>query len=198
MNRPALQIKQVGVSRMVFRDWKVFGTFEKRAHDPNHWPDYRDQRANFKADLLYWAESSNLFKNVDYFITVAFRIRAFLLIPLCMIIRMCSRAVGQVSWRTKPLANVHASIVTRPKCCPWTPTTAGTWNESKNVLIRGNHTIWRSDKSTDFLTLPAQSYKALSWAISVWLKSSRWPSGLLGSPRARMVGFPFFEKDVFP
>ena len=31
MNRPALQIKQVGVSRMAFRARKVFGTFEKRA-----------------------------------------------------------------------------------------------------------------------------------------------------------------------
>ena len=31
MNRPALQIKQVGVSRMVLRARKVFGTFEKRA-----------------------------------------------------------------------------------------------------------------------------------------------------------------------
>jgi len=30
MNRPALQIKQVGVSRMAFRALKVFGTFEKR------------------------------------------------------------------------------------------------------------------------------------------------------------------------
>ena len=31
MNRPALQIKQVGVSRMAFRARKVFGSFEKRA-----------------------------------------------------------------------------------------------------------------------------------------------------------------------
>ena len=31
MNRPALQIKQVGVSRMASRARKVFGTFEKRA-----------------------------------------------------------------------------------------------------------------------------------------------------------------------
>ena len=30
MNRPALQIKQVGVSRMAFRARKVLGTFEKR------------------------------------------------------------------------------------------------------------------------------------------------------------------------
>ena len=31
MNRPALQSKRVGVSRMAFRASKVFGTFEKRA-----------------------------------------------------------------------------------------------------------------------------------------------------------------------
>ena len=34
MNRPALQIKQVGVSRMAFRARKVFGSFEKRAPGP--------------------------------------------------------------------------------------------------------------------------------------------------------------------
>ena len=31
MKRPALQIKRVGVLRMDFWDWKVFGTLEKRA-----------------------------------------------------------------------------------------------------------------------------------------------------------------------
>ena len=38
MDRPALQIKQVGVSRMAFRARKVFGTFEKRA--PGHSSDF--------------------------------------------------------------------------------------------------------------------------------------------------------------
>ena len=37
MNRPALQSKQVGVSRMAFRARKVFGTFEKRTPGPS-WP----------------------------------------------------------------------------------------------------------------------------------------------------------------
>ena len=43
MNRPALQIKQVRVSRMAFRARKVFGTFEKRAPGGNNFISHLDE-----------------------------------------------------------------------------------------------------------------------------------------------------------
>ena len=75
MNRPALQIKQVGVSRMAFRARKVFGSFEKRA-------------PGLSAEILLPDHSAPLEKYIDMFFI--FSIVFLFVVPFCTFSVACS------------------------------------------------------------------------------------------------------------